>query len=75
MEDRGASDTRLDPERAKRYRIDDDLEALREEVGIIDTAGSLSPATCYDSGITEAVGDRSALRWRLSLRVTWPCSP
>lgn len=56
MEDRGASDTRLDPERAKRYRIDDDLEALREEVGIIDTAGSLSPATCYDSGITEAVG-------------------
>ena len=56
MEDRGASDTRLDPEQGKSYRIDDDLEDLREEVGIIDTAGSLSPATCYDSGITEAVG-------------------
>jgi hypothetical protein len=55
MEDRGESDTRRDPQRAKNYRIDNDLEALREEVGIIDTAGRLSPATCYDPGISDAV--------------------
>ncbi|MFM8857157.1 MAG: hypothetical protein ACKOI2_08140, partial [Actinomycetota bacterium] len=53
--DRDDSDTCLDPQRVKSYRIDDDLEALREEVRIVDTAGRLSPATCYDSKSTEAV--------------------
>lgn len=55
MADRDASHKCLDERRAESYRIDDDIEALREEVEIIDTAGSRSPATCYDCGIPEGV--------------------
>lgn len=51
MADRDASRTGLDEQRAVVYRVDDDLEALRAEVQIIDTAGSRSPATCYDGEI------------------------